>query len=107
MSAVIDNTNPDRVSRKRYIDTCRKHNVTVRCFLMMTSESQSKHNNVYREIIDPSHSVINELAFNSYKSKFEEPELKEGFEQIVRINFLPKFDNSANETLYKSFLLDK
>lgn len=106
-SAVIDNTNPDRESRKRYVDACKKHKVPVRCFLMLTSDKQSRHNNTFREIVDPSHAVISEMVFNGYKSKFQEPNLSEGFAQIVRVNFVPNFENPDDEKLYKSYLLDK
>lgn len=106
-SAVIDNTNPDAESRKRYIDAAKKHKVPCRCFLMLTSERQAKHNNVFRELIDPSHAVLGEMVFVGYRSKFKEPALKEGFQEIVRANFVPKFDNEEHEKLYKMYLTDK
>lgn len=106
-SAVVDNTNPDRESRKRYIDASRKHKAAVRCFLMQTSNKQARHNNVFREIINSSHVVVSDLVFNGYNSKFQEPTLKEGFEQIVRVNFVPEFNDPEHEALYKLYLLDK
>lgn len=74
---------------------------------MITSEGQSKHNIVFRELTDPSHSTINDMVFNGYKSKFEEPSISEGFKQIVRVNFVPEFDNIDHENLYKLYLLEK
>ncbi|XP_071569527.1 bifunctional polynucleotide phosphatase/kinase-like [Temnothorax nylanderi] len=47
-SIVIDNTNPDPASRKRYIEIAKKRNVS------------------FRELTDPSHIPINEIIINSY-----------------------------------------
>lgn len=41
-SVVIDNTNPDRESRKRFLE---RANVPCRCFVMTTSLDHVKHNN--------------------------------------------------------------
>lgn len=64
---VIDNTNPDIESRKRYIDAAKKYKVPIRCFMMNTSYKHARHNNLFREITDPSHQPINEMVFNSFK----------------------------------------
>lgn len=44
-SVVIDNTNPDVASRKRFIDVAVKKKVTVRCFVLTTTPEHAKHNN--------------------------------------------------------------
>lgn len=44
-SVVIDNTNPDCVSRQRYIEVAKKYNIPVRCFVMTTGIDHAKHNN--------------------------------------------------------------
>lgn len=106
-SCVIDNTNPDPASRKRFIDEAKKHKVPIRCFLFTTSYEHARHNNVFRELTDSSHQKINDMVFNIYKKKFVEPAKKEGFSEIVKINFVPKFRNEAEEKLYKMFLLEK
>ncbi len=41
-SVVVDNTNPDRESRQRYIDAAGK--VPCRCFVMATAFEHAKHN---------------------------------------------------------------
>uniref|UniRef100_A0A336MJT2 CSON000292 protein n=1 Tax=Culicoides sonorensis TaxID=179676 RepID=A0A336MJT2_CULSO len=106
-SAVIDNTNPDAESRKRYIEVAKKRKIPCRCFVMATTEAQAKHNNVFRELTDPFHSVIKDMVFHGYKSKFQEPSLKEGFTQIVKVNCIPKFDDPEKEKLYKMYLVEK
>lgn len=44
-SVVIDNTNPDTASRKRYTEVAKKCQVPIRCFVMTTSMEHAKHNN--------------------------------------------------------------
>jgi len=104
---VVDNTHRDRDSRKDYIELARSNHVPVRCFIMTTSHHHARHNNMYRELTDSSHARIKEPLFNSYRSKFEEPTLSEGFASIVRVNFVPTFPSSAHHQLYKLYLLEK
>lgn len=106
-SCVIDNTNPDPTSRKLYIEKAKSLKVPIRCFLFNTTYEQAKHNNVFRELTDSSHQKINEMVFNIYKKNYVEPSKKEGFTEIVRVNFVPKFKNAEEETLYQMYLVEK
>lgn len=36
-----------------------------------------------------------------------EPSLEEGFSDIVKVNFIPKFKKNKDEKLYRMFLLEK
>lgn len=106
-SVVVDNTSPDKESRLRYIEVARKHKVAVRGFRFMTSIAHAKHNNRFRELTAKSskHYVkVNDIVFNTYKSKFCEPEIAEGFSEIVKIHFTPSFDSDQHAQLYRSFL---
>lgn len=105
-SVVIDNTNPDPASRKRYIEVAKKCNVPVRCFVMTTSVEHAKHNNKFRELTDPSHVPINEMIINSYMKNYVPPTLKEGLKEIVKINFVPNFRNEQDRRLYEMYLLE-
>lgn len=106
-SCVIDNTNPDMASRKRFIDVAKKLKIPIRAFVMNSNYYQSKHNNAFRELTDPSHDHISDMIFNMYRSKYEEPQLKEGFDEIVKVNMVPKFKDSNHKKLYNMFLLEK
>jgi len=80
---VVDNTNPDRESRARYVQVANKYNIPIRCFLMSTSYKQARHNEVYRQLTETKHKPINEMVVNSYKSKYTEPCLDEGFSAMM------------------------
>jgi bifunctional polynucleotide phosphatase/kinase len=47
------------------------------------------------------------MIFNIYKKKYVEPSTKEGFSEIVKVNFVPKFKSKDEEKLYKMYLLEK
>lgn len=105
---VVDNTNPDIESRLRYIDVAKAAGVACRCFVMSTSLEHARHNERFREMTDHKHEPISEMVFNSYKSKYKEPSVGEGFMEIVNVNFVPCFaDMKHHEALYRQFLLEK
>lgn len=106
-SVVIDNTNVDPEARARYIECARKAGKPCRCFFFNVSVAHCRHNERFRGIVSASHKPINEQIFNSTKSRFKEPEVAEGFTRIVRVNFVPKFENRLHERIYRQFLLEK
>lgn len=108
-SVVIDNTNPDKESRSRYITCARRATVVCRCFLFTVSLDHARHNNEFRQLTETekSHVPVNEIVFNSYKSKYQQPEISEGFSEIVKVNFVPVFKNKKEETLYRQYILSK
>ncbi|XP_052888912.1 uncharacterized protein F21D5.5 [Anopheles moucheti] len=106
-SVVIDNLSPDVESRKRYVLVANRAKIPVRCFLMDVDYKHARHNNEFRQMTDRSHSIISEMVFNSYKSKFQQPTQAEGFAEIVKVKFVPKFTTKSHEELYRMFLLEK
>ncbi|XP_065064806.1 bifunctional polynucleotide phosphatase/kinase-like isoform X2 [Rhopilema esculentum] len=85
-SAIIDNTNPDKVSRKRYISIAAEKKVPIRCFQFTTSMEHAVHNNKFRELTntDKNYKHVGAMVFNMYKSSFQEPDVNEGFEEVVK-----------------------
>ncbi|XP_070827163.1 bifunctional polynucleotide phosphatase/kinase [Chaetodon trifascialis] len=104
-SVAVDNTNPDPESRKRYVDVAKAAGVPCRCFHFSASLEQAKHNNRFREMVpsDSKHAKVNDMVFHSYKKHFVAPALAEGFSAILQIHFVPKFEDSQSETLFRQF----
>ncbi|XP_046824557.1 uncharacterized protein F21D5.5 isoform X2 [Vespa crabro] len=103
---VIDNTNPDPASRERYIVVAKKYSIPVRCFLMTTSTEHAKHNNRFRELTDSNHVKISDIIINSYMKNYVPPTLEEGFTELVKINFIPRFFSERDKELYEMYLLE-
>ncbi|KAI4816024.1 hypothetical protein KUCAC02_006141 [Chaenocephalus aceratus] len=104
-SVVVDNTNPDPESRKRYVDVAKAAGVPCRCFHFSASLEQAKHNNRFREM-NPSeskHMKVNGMIFHSFKKHFLAPALSEGFSEILQIHFVPNFKDSQSEILFRQF----
>ncbi|CAG8600395.1 12756_t:CDS:10, partial [Acaulospora morrowiae] len=96
-SVVIDSTNSNAESRKDYIDIAKKYGVPVRCFWFQASEALAKHNNMYRVYgaTGLGRTLLPDISFQVYKSKFSEPTLDEGFQEIKLINFI--FEGNEEE----------
>ncbi|XP_029026257.1 bifunctional polynucleotide phosphatase/kinase [Betta splendens] len=104
-SVAVDNTNPDPESRKRYVDAAKAAGALCRCFQFTASLEQAKHNNRFREMSpsDDKHVKVNDMVFHSYKKNFVAPALSEGFSEILQIHFIPSFQDSQSETLFRQF----
>ncbi|XP_067616828.1 uncharacterized protein F21D5.5 [Eurosta solidaginis] len=106
-SCVVDNTNVDVESRKKFLQLAKKYNVPCRCFTMNVPIDQVRHNLKYRHLTDKTHSKINDMVFNMMKKKYTNPTEDEGFTQTIKVNLKPNFKNTAEEKLYKLYLLEK
>jgi len=107
-SVVVDNTHVDREARRAYLQCGARHGVVVRAVLLTTSHDHARHNNCFREIVEPSHARIKEMLLNQYRSKFQPPSPEEGFSEIIKVNFIPYFEKEEElKRLYNMHLLDK
>ncbi|CAG8686270.1 10339_t:CDS:2 [Acaulospora colombiana] len=96
-SVVIDSTNSTVESRKVYVDLANKYRVPIRCFWFQVSEALARHNNMYRVfgLTGLGRTLLPDVSFQVYKSKFCEPTLDEGFQEIKLINFI--FEGNEEE----------
>ncbi|OWA50251.1 Bifunctional polynucleotide phosphatase/kinase [Hypsibius exemplaris] len=106
-SVVVDNTNGDLESRKRYLDVAKQRKVPCRCFVFTSSMEHAMHNNKFRELIDPHHEHVPEMVFRMWKGKFVMPSIGEGFTEVVEIKFIPTFSDPKREELYSMYLCEK
>jgi bifunctional polynucleotide phosphatase/kinase len=103
-SVVIDNTNLTSVIRKKYIDLAKKYKVKCRCLYFTASMDISRHNNILRNIMTEGDTkIIPKVAYYKFRKQFEEPQKKEGFYKIEKIEFILDTDKISWE-MFKQYL---
>lgn len=101
-SVVIDNTNPSIDAREKFTSIAIKNKYTLRCFIMTTDIQLAKHNALYRQYItNGAVEHIPDLVYNMYKKKYVEPTSKEGFTEIIKLDYV--LDNCSDK--YKLYYL--
>jgi len=83
LNIIIDNTNPDILSRQKFIKLAKKYGYTITCVELITDKEESLHNNYYRAF-NFDEILIPRIVYNIFESKYEEPKEKEGFDNIYR-----------------------
>ncbi|MCJ1374282.1 hypothetical protein MMC20_005514 [Loxospora ochrophaea] len=91
-SVVVDNTNADPDTRKVWVQLAQKIGIPIRCMHFTASPKLCEHNDTVRALNDGTlnpekRSILPHSAFSSYAARFRQPELKEGFHDITRIEF--------------------
>jgi bifunctional polynucleotide phosphatase/kinase len=73
-----------------------------RAIIMDCEIGMAQHNNTFREIIgtDAKHVGINTMVLRMFYSAYREPTLNEGFDDIIRCNFVPQFESEETEKIY-------
>lgn len=94
-SIVIDNTNPDVLSRMHYTLIAHDHHYKhIRAIIINTDIEIAKHLNNVRHVY--SHGKIpkiNDITYNIFKNKYVKPQSSEYFDKIETVNFVfdPKY----------------
>ena len=88
---IIDNTNPNRDTRKLYIDLAKKYKYLVTCIVVNISRDLCEHNNLYRAHKNKM-KPIPEIAYRMYFKKYNEPNKEEGIDNIKIVNPLCPVD---------------
>lgn len=100
---VLDNTHGNTTSRGMFISLAKRHGFTVKCHWLQTSAEDAQFNaslrmvRKYGKILDNDEIKAAQKAGDSntfpvhvifsYRSSFEAPTLKEGFDEIVQVPF--------------------
>ncbi|AEO68556.1 d1ec0031-a820-4fe0-b96a-bb7d288df731 [Thermothielavioides terrestris] len=98
-SVVVDNTNADTETRSQWVALAHKHKVPIRCLWFKTPLQLCEHNAAVRSMnkqLNPeSRQGLPKLAFTGFASRFKEPRIEEGFQDIVPVEF--KFRGTKEE----------
>ncbi|KAJ8325045.1 DNA kinase/phosphatase Pnk1 [Batrachochytrium dendrobatidis] len=119
-SVVVDNTNPDKTTRKAFIQAA-KESAGTECMVHVialyfdTEMELCRHNNAYRELRHfghkwvfgnsdqkkSDHAHVPGMVFHMYAKAHQEPDHDEGFNEIFRVGFHPVFESEHDEKLWK------
>ena len=78
--------------------------VPCRCFIMNTPVDLAHHMNYYRQTKSKGKERrVPDIAYNMFKSQFEDVTMDEGYSEILNIDFVPHFDNTDDEELFKQW----
>ena len=70
--------------------------MSLTCLASLSSSSSSS--------ASPHNSFSPPLTF---RAKYQEPTVAEGFAEVVRVNFVPEFRSEEEEALYAMYLVEK
>lgn len=102
-SVVIDNTNPDRNARAKYIEIGQAHdpNLKIICLVMKTTREVAQHLNVLRERETMGTSPhVPAVAYHAFQKRVQEPEESEKFDRIGHVQFLPCFNSEQDKYMF-------
>lgn len=91
-SVVVDNTNADIETRASWMALARRIKVPVRLVHFTASAKLCEHNDTVRALTGVSmnpegRTMLPKMAFHGYASRYREPRLEEGFEDIASVDF--------------------
>lgn len=87
-----DNTNADQAVRAVWIQLAQRFNVPIRCVHFTASTKLCEHNDTIRAIaggpFNPEQrNLLPHSAFSSFGSRYKQPKLEEGFQDVVPVDF--------------------
>ena len=93
-----------------------KRGCPIRCVVFDCKEDCAKHIDAYRSVQSESETFfviieitstqerLPDLAFSAFKQRFEEPTLDEGYTEIIKTKFVPRFRNEDDKLLFQKYL---
>ncbi|KAL9108652.1 MAG: hypothetical protein Q9227_006598 [Pyrenula ochraceoflavens] len=109
-SVAVDNTNADIETRKLWVNLAQKVKMPIRCVHFTASSRLCEHNDAVRSfnvdlVIDSPPQIIEKkltrkyqmnpekrailppMAFRGFAARYQEPTVKEGFQDIIKVDF--------------------
>ncbi|KAF2656772.1 PNK3P-domain-containing protein [Lophiostoma macrostomum CBS 122681] len=92
-SVVVDNTNADPQTRASWTSLAKKLHVPIRCVLFTAPPRLCEHNDTVRALNVGEHTnpekraILPKMAFTGFTSRYREPQLSEGFQDIIKTDF--------------------
>lgn len=88
----LDNTNADQETRAVWVQLAHKFAVPVRCIHFLAHAKLCQHNDTVRALsasrFNPERrSILPHSAFAGFASRFKEPKLTEGFQDVIKVEF--------------------
>lgn len=99
---IIDGTNHTKKIREKFIKIAREKKLNVRCFYLNIDLSISKHLNNFR-MLTQDIPKYKDVVFNTCRKYFELPELSEGIDKIIYVNFVPIFELKEHEKIFYKY----
>ncbi len=105
-SVVIDNTNPDILTRMEYTTLAQEYNYkNIRCIILNTDILLAKHlNNVRHIYSNGTIPKVHDIAYNIYKKNFIKPMKTEHFDIIETVDFVFDLDYLKDPLWKKLFM---
>lgn len=106
---VVDNTNFDLESRKRWLSIANRTACTPVAVCLNVTLEQALHNNYFRRLAalrsgHDSAQMVPTFVIRNQANKLIEPTLTEGFADVFKINFVPHFTENSLRDLYTCYL---
>lgn len=106
---VVDNTNFDLETRKRWLKITGKTGCKLVAVFMTLPVEQALHNNCFRRLVglrrgDASAQMVPTFVIKNQAKNIVPPHPEEGFDHIFRLNFRPNFDDESLKSLYACYL---
>ncbi|KAI4236292.1 MAG: hypothetical protein LQ349_002629 [Xanthoria aureola] len=92
ISVAIDNTNADRGTRMVWVELAQQSKIPIRCVHFTAGAKLCQHNDAVRAIagnrFNPEKRVmLPHTAFSSFASRYKQPQVEEGFQDVVPVQF--------------------
>lgn len=87
-NVIIDSQNPDKKSRKNYINIGKKEGTKIIAIYINVSDEEASYLNKFRTQISKGYKkYVSTIVVRIFNKKFEEPSKEEGFNKIVETKF--------------------